>query len=190
MRLSIGLEHPEDGQRPHPHLESRRVCGDLGCPIARLNLLLVCLTSAMAAWGQGRVHLTPTTTSRGGTWSPTSTAAWSAWATGPATSSYDPGRQHVGRGPHLRGYSTSALDVAYTLRDNKLYLGDSSFSDAILYTFDEAQIFMGDSRFLGRCHTFREEQRRLRAATTRLCRASTRKTAARGATVGGDRRST
>ena len=27
--------------------------------IARLSLLLVCLTSALAAWGQGRVHLYP-----------------------------------------------------------------------------------------------------------------------------------
>ena len=51
--------------------------------------------------------------------------------------------------------------MAYTLRNNKLYLGDSGFSDAILYTFEEAQIFMGDSQFpLDVAYTFREEPRR------------------------------
>jgi hypothetical protein len=58
----------------------------------------------------------------------------------------------------FRGFSTSTLDVAFTVRDNQLYLGDSSFSDAILYTFSEGQIFVGDSTFpLDVAYTLREE---------------------------------
>ena len=58
------------------------------------------------------------------------------------------------------GYSTSNLDIAFTLREDKLYLGDSSFSDAILYTFDSGQIFMGDSNFpLDVAYTLRKEAR-------------------------------
>jgi hypothetical protein len=62
----------------------------------------------------------------------------------------------------FRGYSTSTLDIAYTVRDDgKLYLGDSSFTDAILYTFKDGQIFVGDSSFpLDIAYTLREESRR------------------------------
>ena len=103
----------------------------------------------MAAWGQGRVHLYPDdnlvwrdmvahvdggVVRMGNNWS------GDIVFTIQADNMWDEVRI-------FQGYSTSALDVAYTLRDNKLYLGDSGFSDAILYTFDEAQIFMGDSTF-------------------------------------------
>ena len=85
----------------------------------------------------------------------------------------------------FQGYSTSALDVAYTLRDNKLYLGDSHFSDAILYTFEDAQIFMGDSTFpMDMAYTFREEPSAVWGQRRRpTCGACTRRTAARGATA-------
>lgn len=47
------------------------------------------------------------------------------------------------------GFSTSDFDILYTVRDNKLYLGDSFFSDAIAYTFNENEgtIYVGDSNF-------------------------------------------
>ena len=49
------------------------------------------------------------------------------------------------------GYSTSAFDLAYSVRDGQLIQGDSYFSDAILYTAevrgDELQVFIGDSTF-------------------------------------------
>ena len=63
---------------------------------------------------------------------------------------------------HLhRGFSSSALDIAYTVREGQLVLGDTHFSDGILYTFSESQIFMGDSRFpLDIAYTFRQEPRR------------------------------
>lgn len=130
--------------------------------IARFSLL-VCLTSALTAWGQGRVHLYPDdnlvwrdmvahvdggVVRMGNNWS------GNIVFTIQADNMWDEVRI-------FQGYSTSALDVAYTLRNNKLYLGDSSFSDAILYTFEEAQIFMGDSRFpLDIAYTFRQEPRR------------------------------
>ena len=62
----------------------------------------------------------------------------------------------------FRGFSTSTLDIAFTVRDDsKLYLGDSSFTDAILYTFSDGQIFVGDSTFpLDVAYTLREESRR------------------------------
>jgi hypothetical protein len=62
----------------------------------------------------------------------------------------------------FRGYSTSSLDIAFTVRDEgKLYLGDSSFTDAILYTFKDGQIFVGDSTFpLDVAYTLREESRK------------------------------
>ena len=60
----------------------------------------------------------------------------------------------------FKGFSTSSLDIAFTLRDHKLYLGDSAFSDAILYTFHEGQIFLGDSNFpLDLAYTLRRETR-------------------------------
>jgi len=59
-----------------------------------------------------------------------------------------------------QGFSTSSLDIAFTLRDDKLHLGDSAFTDAILYTFSEGQIFIGDSTFpLDVAYTLREEPR-------------------------------
>ena len=49
------------------------------------------------------------------------------------------------------GYSTSAFDLAYSVRDGQLIQGDSHFSDAILYTAevlgDDLQLFIGDSSF-------------------------------------------
>lgn len=62
----------------------------------------------------------------------------------------------------FQGYSTSSLDIAFTVRDEgKLYLGDSSFTDAILYTFKDGQIFVGDSTFpLDVAYTLREESRK------------------------------
>ena len=49
------------------------------------------------------------------------------------------------------GYSTSAFDLAYTVREGQLIQGDSHFSDAILYTAevrgDELRVFIGDSSF-------------------------------------------
>ena len=58
---------------------------------------------------------------------------------------------------HL-GYSTSALDIAYTVGEGKLCLGDSRFSDGILYTYHDGSIFIGDSTFpLDVAYTLREE---------------------------------
>ena len=58
----------------------------------------------------------------------------------------------------FQGYSTSALDVLYTVRDGQLCVGDSHFSDAILYTVDNDQIFQGDSTFpLDVVYTLRKE---------------------------------
>ena len=49
------------------------------------------------------------------------------------------------------GYSTSAFDLAYSVREGQLIQGDSYFSDAILYTaevrVDELEVFIGDSTF-------------------------------------------
>ena len=49
------------------------------------------------------------------------------------------------------GYSTSAFDLAYSVREGQLIQGDSYFSDAIMYTAevrgDELQLFIGDSTF-------------------------------------------
>ncbi len=49
------------------------------------------------------------------------------------------------------GYSTSAFDLAYSVREGQLIQGDSYFSDAILYTAEvrgeELQVFIGDSSF-------------------------------------------
>ena len=61
---------------------------------------------------------------------------------------------------HLhRGFSSSALDIAYTVREGQLVLGDTHFSDGILYTFSEGQIFMGDSTFpMDVAYTLREER--------------------------------
>jgi hypothetical protein len=49
------------------------------------------------------------------------------------------------------GYSTSAFDLAYSVREGQLIQGDSYFSDAIMYTVevrgDGLQVFIGDSTF-------------------------------------------
>ena len=49
------------------------------------------------------------------------------------------------------GYSTSAFDLAYSVREGQLIQGDSYFSDAIMYTAevrgDELHVFIGDSTF-------------------------------------------
>ena len=54
-------------------------------------------------------------------------------------------------GKIFAGYSTSAFDLAYSVREGQLIQGDSYFSDAILYTAevrgDELQVFIGDSTF-------------------------------------------
>lgn len=52
--------------------------------------------------------------------------------------------QHV-----FAGYSTSDFDILYSVRDGKLYLGDSFFTDAIAYTYveSEGKIYLGDSTF-------------------------------------------
>ena len=65
----------------------------------------------------------------------------------------------------FQDHSTSSLDVAYTVRNGKLYLGDSSFSSGILYTFKDRQIFVGDSTFpMDVAYTLREETRRFSGA--------------------------
>lgn len=65
----------------------------------------------------------------------------------------------------FQGFSTSALDVAFTVRENKLYLGDQSFTDAVLYTYHEGQIFAGHSTFaMDVVYTLREETRRFSGA--------------------------
>jgi len=52
--------------------------------------------------------------------------------------------QHV-----FAGYSTSDFDILYSVRDGKLYLGGSFFTDAIAYTYveSEGKIYLGDSTF-------------------------------------------
>jgi hypothetical protein len=52
--------------------------------------------------------------------------------------------QHI-----FSGYSTSDFDILYSVRDNKLYLGDSYFTDAIAYTYveSEGKIYLRDSTF-------------------------------------------
>lgn len=54
-------------------------------------------------------------------------------------------------GKIFAGYSTSAFDLAYSVREGQLIQGDSYFSDAILYTAEvrgeELQVFIGDSSF-------------------------------------------
>ncbi len=49
------------------------------------------------------------------------------------------------------GYSTSAFDLAYSVREGQLIQGDSYFSDAVMYTAEvrgnELQLFIGDSTF-------------------------------------------
>ena len=49
------------------------------------------------------------------------------------------------------GYSTSAFDLAYSVRDGQLIQGDSHFSDAIMYSSewrgDEIRLYIGDSTF-------------------------------------------
>lgn len=50
-------------------------------------------------------------------------------------------------GAIYQGLSRSDLDRPYTVRDNQLVRGQSSFSDDILYTWDNDQVFIGDSRF-------------------------------------------
>ena len=62
----------------------------------------------------------------------------------------------------FHGFSTSTFDLAFSIREGgKVYLGDSSFSDAILYTYQNNQLFLGDSTFpLDVAYTIREESRR------------------------------
>lgn len=58
----------------------------------------------------------------------------------------------------FQGFSTSALDVLFTVREGRLMAGDSHFTQAILYTAHEDQIFQGDSTFpLDVVYTLREE---------------------------------
>lgn len=58
----------------------------------------------------------------------------------------------------FQGFSTSALDVLYTVREGHLMAGDSHFTHAILYTAHQDQIFQGDSTFpLDVVYTLREE---------------------------------
>lgn len=58
----------------------------------------------------------------------------------------------------FQGFSTSALDVLYTVREGRLMAGDSHFTHAILYTAHQDQIFQGDSTFpLDVVYTLREE---------------------------------
>ena len=45
------------------------------------------------------------------------------------------------------GFSSSSFDLAYTLRDGKLSIGDSFFTDAISYSMVENRIYVGDSYF-------------------------------------------
>ncbi|MBT5147439.1 MAG: hypothetical protein HOM41_02680, partial [Flavobacteriales bacterium] len=45
------------------------------------------------------------------------------------------------------GFSTSTFNIAYTLREGKLHIGDSYFTDAITYTFEQDVIYVGDSNF-------------------------------------------
>ena len=139
----------------------------------------------MAAWGQGRVHLYPDdnlvwrdmvahvdggVVRMGNNWS------GDIVFTIQADNMWDEVRI-------FQGYSTSALDVAYTLRDNKLYLGDSGFSDAILYTLRKPKSSWATPGSPWTLPTpSGKNQGALRAATTRLCGACIRKTAARGAT--------
>jgi hypothetical protein len=127
-------------------------------------LLLVSLAFAIQGWSQSRLHLYPDDNlvwrdmvahvadglvRMGNSWSGEIVFTVSA------DNLWDETRV-------FRGYSTSPLDIAFTVRDEgKLYLGDSSFTDAILYTFKDGQIFVGDSTFpLDVAYTLREESRR------------------------------
>lgn len=137
--------------------------------IARFCLLTLGLLSAWISWGQGRVHLYPDdnlvfrdmiahvdgdVVRMGPSW------RGDIVYTLQADNMWD-------EVAIFQGYSTSALDVAFTLRDNHLYLGDSSFSDAVLYTYHEGQIFMGDSTFpLDVAYTLREEDRKFGGGTS------------------------
>ena len=48
----------------------------------------------------------------------------------------------------FRGFSTSAFDLLYTVRDGKLCHGASEFSDDIAYTFRQGRVYIGDSEYL------------------------------------------
>ena len=142
-------------------MEGRGFCGDIGDVIARLIIALAVLGSHSHLLGQGRWHLYPDDAMvwremvahmdngvlrMGNSWS------GEVVYTLKADDMWD--EVHV-----FQGFSTSSLDIAFTLRDGKLYLGDSAFSDAILYTFHEGQIFVGDSTFpLDVAYTIREER--------------------------------
>ncbi|MDG1674584.1 MAG: hypothetical protein P8H88_03980 [Flavobacteriales bacterium] len=127
-------------------------------------LLLVSLAFALQGWSQTRLHLYPDdnlvwrdmiahvadgVVRLGNSWSGETLYTVSA------DNMWDETRV-------FQGYSTSSLDIAFTVRDEgKLYLGDSSFTDAILYTFKDGQIFVGDSTFpLDVAYTLREESRK------------------------------
>ncbi len=131
--------------------------------ILRTAIFLGWLSLVQAAFGQGRVHMYPDdqlvwrdmvahvdngTVRMGHSWN--GDVAFTMLHDG----MWDETRIFQGR-------STSSLDVAYTVRDGKLYLGDSSFSSGILYTFEDRQIFVGDSTFpMDVAYTLREETRR------------------------------
>ena len=54
-------------------------------------------------------------------------------------------------GKIFAGYSTSAFDLVYSVREGQLIQGDSHFSDAIMYSSewrgDEIRLYIGDSTF-------------------------------------------
>lgn len=145
-------------------MESRRLRGDLGSVIARLLLLSCCALTALSSWGQLRVHMYPDDrlmwremvahvdnglVRMGHSWS--GDVAYTIHA----DAMWDEVRV-------FSGYSTSSLDIAFTLREGQLYVGDSHFTDAILYTFSDGQIFVGDSTFpMDVVYTLREEPRGL-----------------------------
>ena len=145
-------------------MESRRLRGDLGGVIARLLLLSCCALTALSSWGQLRVHMYPDDrlmwremvahvdnglVRMGHSWS--GDVAYTIHA----DAMWDEVRV-------FSGYSTSSLDIAFTLREGQLYVGDSHFTDAILYTFSDGQIFVGDSTFpMDVAYTLREEPRGL-----------------------------
>ena len=59
----------------------------------------------------------------------------------------------------VRMGATWTGEVAFTVREGQLVLGDTHFSDGILYSFSEGQIFMGDSTFpMDVVYTLREER--------------------------------
>jgi len=47
----------------------------------------------------------------------------------------------------FNGFSGNSFDLFYALRDGKLCLGDSNFTDAISYSIFENRIYVGDSSF-------------------------------------------